>query len=563
MGERAIAAYRKAYRRLTAPDGPFALFDVHVNGRSVKAYRSAQKNIADILLAARQRYATETFVVEPHRISTYESILDASRSLAAVLAEKHGVRPGDRVGIAMHNRVEWFVAFVAVARLGAVAVLFNSRSVGSELTAALDLVPCVAVLADNERAQLLSDVAIPVLDLKAIAHASSSAQAEPAPCRVDSDAPAVILFTSGTTGSSRAVVLTQRNLTNMERNIAFIEAMTLEIEAELRGIEVTELRRLAPRQSGLLVFPLFHISGLTEVFRSMASGGEIVILPRWDASAALEMIAQRKIGRVSGPPLVLSDLLDAPTAADELASVRALVVGGQALLPALVARASERLPTAGFSIGWGMTEVCGAVTAAAGSLFRARPDASGVVLPITEVCAVDPTGAPLPTGAIGELRVRGAQVMKEYFCAPDATAAVLHDGWLSTGDIGVVDADGFVRLIDRKKDIVITGGENVYCGEVERALGAHPDVIEALVFGIPDERLGERIIAAVRLREGARSTGATLRDALKRDLAAYKIPAIIAADLPEFPRNATGKVNKSALRAIYLEQAARRLEENA
>jgi acyl-CoA synthetase (AMP-forming)/AMP-acid ligase II len=259
---------------------------------------------------------------------------------------------------------------------------------------------------------------------------------------------------------------------------------------------------------------------------------------------------------------VLIDLLDAQHVAGELETVSALVVGGQALLPSLITRASAMLPTAGFSIGWGMTEVCGAVTAAAGSLFRARPEASGVMLPITEVSAFDDSGAPLPAGAFGELKVRGAQVMKEYFRAPEATAAIFHDGWLSTGDIGAVDTDGFVRLIDRKKDIVISGGENVYCGEVERALGAHPDVIEALVFGIPDERLGECVVAAVRLREGTHSTGEALRNALKHQIAGFKIPANIATDLPDFPRNATGKVNKNALRAIYLERAALRREES-
>jgi acyl-CoA synthetase (AMP-forming)/AMP-acid ligase II len=554
--EAAIAAHKRAMAELIS-SGEFALETVVVDGETVTAFASAEVNVVDVLLHAERRFHGDTLVVDADGTAfSYGEIFSAAKRLAASLSADHAIAPGDRIGIIMRNRAEWFIAFIAAMRLGAVAVLFNSRSIGSELAAAVTLVPCSLMLADRERARSLAELgcAQTIWTEDDIAAACANDRPDGGVQRVGRDAPAIILFTSGTTGGSRAVVLSQRNVTNMDRNIAFITALTLSVEAQLAGLPAAVADEVGPKPSSLLVFPLFHVSGLTAFLRAAAAGGALVLLRRWYPALAAAAIFEHRVSALAGPPLMLGDLLDLALPPEMLASVRALVVGGQATMPALFARAAEVMPQASPSIGWGMTEVSGAVTAAVGSLFSARPDSCGVVLPLTEIRAFDEMGAPLACGAVGELKVRGALVMRGYFEASEANRAAFRNGWLGTGDIGFVDGDGFVHLVDRKKDVAICGGENVYCGEVERALGKHRDVTEAIVFGIPDERLGERIVAIVGLNEGSKANGEDLRDFVAADLASYKVPSLILTDLPSLPRNATGKVNKAGARAMVLER---------
>lgn len=545
-----LAAYKRAEQRLTAPGADFALAEVAVDGRKTRVFAGADPSAVDCLLRAERLFPDRILLCEDGRTFTYAEIFAASRRLAAAL-QARAIGAGDRIGILMRNRAEWFIAFAATLRVGAVAVLFNSREKPSELEAAVRRLRCSLIIADDERAALLRDGAAASTlfgpaDLRA---ACAPGGREIESTAVAPDAPAAILFTSGTAGSSGAAILTQRNLVNMERNVAFIGAATVEMEAELLGMTAEQLKAMLPRPVGLLVFPLFHVSGLTAFFRTIAAGGEIVLLRRWDPEAALAVVAERKVTMLSGPPLMLSDLLACERIGERLASVSALVVGGQAMLPGLVERASAALPKAAWSIGWGMTEVSGAVTAANGSLFCERPDSAGIKLPLTDIRVVDDLGHDLPAGEAGELLVAGALVMQGYDRADGETADILCDGWLRTGDLGWVDEDGFVFLLDRKKDIVIVGGENVYCGEVERVLGAHPDVTEALVFGMPDARLGERLVAVVTLRPGARCAQHDLLEASAAALAPYKIPSSILINPLDLPRNATGKVNKRQLRA--------------
>jgi long-chain acyl-CoA synthetase len=552
------AALARIGQRLTAPGAPFALDEVKVRGQVQRVYASADANVSDILRRAEAAHGAAVLVFDAGQRFTYAEIFASARRLAASLQAQYGLCPGERIGIAMHNRAGWLIAYAATVYSGAVAVLFNSRGAADELANAIADVPCRLILADDERARLLEslDSGVPIMGTETIGLAIARGIPGPAPGRAPADAPAAILFTSGTTGRAKGAVLTQRNIVNMVRNLALIAASTLELEAELRNCGVAALSADVPALCGLLIFPLFHVSGLIAFFRTIENGGSLVFLRRWDAEAALRIIAERKVTMLSGPPLVLSDLLALPNAAERMASLTALVIGGQATPASLTDRAHAAMPQAGPSIGWGMTEVSGAVAAAGASLCRARPFSCGIRSPLIDLRAVDEDGRTLPCSAAGEILIRGSLVMEGYFNAPEATAAVLRDGWLHTGDIGCIDEHGVVELIDRKKDMILVAGENIHCGEVERVLGSDPEVVEALLFAVPDKRLGERAIAAVRLRPGSARTEAELQALVRARLASYKIPAAIVADLDPLPRNATGKVDKSRLRALYLRRLA-------
>jgi long-chain acyl-CoA synthetase len=277
-------------------------------------------------------------------------------------------------------------------------------------------------------------------------------------------------------------------------------------------------------------------------------------LRRWDAAEAVRLIEANRVTQLAGPSLVVSDLLEQPDIGDKLRTLSNVTVGGQATPLGLSARVARALPKTGQGVGWGMTEVSGSVTSASGTAFAAKPGTCGRVSPLIDVIAVGPQGEQLPANEIGELWVRGALVMQGYWNAPVANAAAFENGWLKSGDVGYFDEDGFLYLVDRKKDMVISAGENIYCAEVERVLSAHEAFLELATFGVPDERRGERLIAAVVLFEGANLTEAEVKIFAGANLADYKVPAEVVFDLGPLPRNALEKVDKAKLRARYLER---------
>jgi long-chain acyl-CoA synthetase len=443
-------------------------------------------------------------------------------------------------------------------------VLFNSRGAGDELAAAAAEVTCQVHVADEARAQLLraADPETPIIlvedepgrpvatsvDLEAVLAATTRdadiVDSEP-------DAPAAILFTSGTTGRPKGATLTHRNLTTLVAGIQFNQAAGA-LVARKRGAAT----RPPPPYSALLVFPLFHISGIMAVVTVMMLGGMMTMIRRWRPDLVLDLVEANSITSVTGPPLVLSDLLDEPRAAERLAGVTRFLAGGQATALDLVARVSKMLPQAAQGVGWGATETTSSVCGCAGAVFAAKPDSCGPPLPIVDLRVVDDDGRDLARGGVGELWVSGASVMPGYWNAPEATAATFEGEWYKTGDLGFIDEDGFVHVVDRKKDMVISAGENIYCAEVERVLSSDPAFRESTLFGVPDRRLGERAIAAVTLREGCQRTEDEVKALVRAALADYKVPSEVAFDLGPLPRSVTGKVDKRALRARYLQRVA-------
>jgi acyl-CoA synthetase (AMP-forming)/AMP-acid ligase II len=558
------AAYKKIVATLTAESGPFAVQNTDIGGKPFRVFAHAPRNLNVLFARAEAQFSDLDLVDDNGKRWTYKDIFARAKKLAGALQNEFGISAGDNIGLVMSNQADWITGFLAITWVGGVAVLFNSRGTLDELAHATGTVECAVIIADARRASLLIEAGViarliigglgetaaaPAISIDALMQHAPAERADVAP-----DAPAAILFTSGTTGRPRGAVLTHRNLTNMAVNLQLMEAAGLTLISDNMGVPLDALQQMMPRKSIFLVFPFFHISGITNLITAVQSGGMLCMIPRWRSEVALELIAANKVTMISGPPLVIADLLEWPDAADKMASINSIAIGGQATPASIVSRISRMLPMAGQSSGWGMTEVSGSISAAAGAVFAAQPGSCGLLSPLGDLRVVDEMGHDVPQGATGEIWLRSALVMQKYWGAPEATAATFEGEWYKTGDIGLVDEEGFIFLVDRKRDMVISGGENIYCAEVERALSADEALAEISIFGVPDPRLGERAIAAITLREGCERSEEDVKALARKTLAEYKIPAAVVFDLGPFPRNATGKVNKLKLRAAYLER---------
>jgi long-chain acyl-CoA synthetase len=558
----APAAFKEIVSELTAENGPFAMRTVNANGRSVRAYANAPRDLGLIFAEVEAKFAERDAIDDNGKRWTYAEIFARAKQLAAALREEFGVGAGENIGLAMSNQADWIVAFVAIQWIGGVAVLFNSRGSLDELSSAATTVECKVIIADAKRAALLTHagIAAPLIvggeaeavPAEAVRFDALMGRAPAERAEVEPDAPATILFTSGTTGRPKGAVLSHRNLSNMAANLQLLETSGLTLVARKMGVPVDVLRQMMPRMSVLLVFPFFHISGITNLFSTAMAGGMLTMIPRWRPAVAIDLIVANKVTMLSGPPLILGDLLEQPDAATKLASIANVAVGGQATPGSIVSRVARAMPTASQSGGWGMTEVTGSVSSASGAVFANKPGSCGLPSPLTDLRVVDDAGNDVAPGATGEIWLRTVLAMQHYWNAPEATAATFHGEWYKTGDIGFVDEEGYIFLVDRKKDMIISAGENIFCAEIERVLSADEALAEVSIFGVPDDRLGERAIAAVTLREGHARTEEEVKAFVRAAVADYKVPAAVVFDLGPFPRNATGKVNKMELRKAYL-----------
>lgn len=529
-------------KSVTAPGSPF---EIDTSGDLVRFARAPQN--LDQLIESARRHGEATFLVEGARRLSFDEVFARRDALASILQ----IAPGDRVAICMRNRIEWLVAFMAIIRAGGVAVLINSRGAPGEVAEAVEAVEAELVLADAPRREGLrkGGYAGRLIEAEHFPEKPEASFAPPA--AADAEDPAAILFTSGTTGRVKGAVLSHRNLVTGTMSIQMAGLMVLHDTARKLGVGVEELIAQMPRPATLLVYPLFHISGLGAGFLSpLLTGSKVVILPKWDAAEAARIIAREKITSFSAVPTMLWDLLEvAKRERLDLASLTNIGSGGQALPINLLDAMRELCPKAVMGTGYGLTESAGTVAMAIGEDFLRKRDSAGRVLPLVEVRIEDQQGRALGPGEAGEIVVRGAQVMKGYWGLPEETAAVLSsDGWLHTGDVGYLDEEGYLFIVDRKKDMVISGGENIYCAEVERVLSELPQVQECAAFGVPDERLGERLVAVVRahgIDEDAIIAHVTER------LARYKAPTQIAFVEGALPRNHLDKVDKIALRDAW------------
>jgi acyl-CoA synthetase (AMP-forming)/AMP-acid ligase II len=547
----------------TAPGQPFELIESVVRGARCRIFRHAPHSLAQLYPLA-QAHASKVFTVMEGAHLTYAEVFAQAAALAAQLRAR-GVGRGTHVAIAMRNRPEWLVSFIAITALGAVPVLVNSRGVAAEQAYSLTYTRCRHLIADERCAALLAselnDVALQGVVVGEVpagcAHwrsyasllAGSPPQTLPVTERAPED-PALIMFTSGTTGEAKGAVLNHVGLLTALMANQLSGALLGARMAAQRSVDPATLAQHAPQPSTLLVFPLFHTSGCLSVFlTTLARGGKIVFLPRWNVRHALELVQQERVTALPAVPTMLWDVLQARELADfDTSSLMSLGTGGQGLPQNLLQAIQDRFPHALLGTGYGMTETNGMVSLTVGEEFLRHPESAGRPLATAEVCIADEEGRALPTGAAGEVCVRSAQNMLGYWERPDADAAAFRGGWLRTGDVGYLDAEGFLHIIARMTDMIISGGENIYCAEVERVLTQHPQVLEVATFGVPDVRLGEKLLAVIVAREEAALDGAQLTEFCRARLAPYKVPREWRFEAGPLERTATGKVIKAQVR---------------
>lgn len=558
-----LEALAAAKATLMAPGAPFELSECEVDGRRATVYRNAFATLPQLIDAGRV-HGDKPFIVYQGEVWTFARFFADVDAMAGQL-HALGVRRGERIAIAMRNRPEWAVAFAAAALIGAVPAPINSFGLRGELRGALaDLAPRF-VFCDPERFERLEgDCGVP--DCRIVLTAGECGAGITAPLsysalvgappvsfpRVDPapDEPALILFTSGASSHPKGVLSTQRAVCQALFNIDFIGAVSAMTSPQ--AVAAMMQRGLAP--TTLTAVPLFHVSGLhAQLLSALRNGRKLVFMHRWDPVQALDLIRSERVTQFNGAPAMVAQLLATPgfNDPDVTGSLGGLGFGGAGLPQSLIREVFERRPEGMSGIGFGLTETNGVGTAGSGQLFRYKPASSGVPSPIIGIRIVDAEGTSLPPGEPGEIWLRGVTVMHEYWRNPDASSKALVDGWFRTGDVGYVDEEGFLFVIDRIKDIINRSGEKIAAAEVESCLLEHPAVREAAVFSLPDEMTGEAVIAAVTVDDASPTMSEVLRTHVAAHLAAYKVPAMIHVRSIALPRNPAGKLLKSLLKKEY------------
>jgi long-chain acyl-CoA synthetase len=483
--------------------------------------------------------------------------LDAlSDRLARGLAAR-GIAKGERVGIAMRNCPAWILSYMGVVKAGAIAVLLNGWWQPDELEHALQLTVPRLVLADAPRAQRIAatctsctveTIAIEKHAEEAFGGLLAAEGDDLALPQVAPDDEATILFTSGSTGEAKGALSTPRAVTTG----VYAYATSLMV---LRGILESEGRPPPNPLKTLVVVPLFHVTGEVPVMlNSFVICRGMVLMPKWDAGEALRLIEREKITYFVGVPTMSLELMNHPDRGNyDLSTLTDIAAGGAPRPVAHVERLKNAFPVAQPALGYGLTETNAVGCGNFWDNYAAKPASTGrAQVPFVELAILGEGDRHLPANERGEIAIRSAANIKCYWENPEATAAAFTtDGYLRSGDIGYVDEDGYLFIVDRKKDIIIRGGENISAAEVEAALYSCEGIAEAAVFGAPDERLGEVPVAILHRREGSSITEEELRSFLDARLAAFKIPArTIFSDEP-LPRLGTGKIDRVALKQQY------------
>ena len=519
-------------------------------------------------------FAEREFLVYEDDRATYEAFARATLTLAHRL-QADGVRKGDRVALIMRNLPEWPVVFWAGVLAGAIVTPLNAWWTGAELEYGLADSGTTIAFVDDERLERIAAHMDACPDLRRVyVSRLVEAPADPRVRRLEevigpvngwADLPDLplpdvamgpedditILYTSGTTGKPKGALGTHRNMTS---NIGAggISAARNFLRAG-QPVPEADPHKL-PQRTTLLVVPMFHATGLSATLGpTMNSGGKLVLMRRWDAERAMRLIERERINATGGVPTIAWQLIEHPARAKyDLSSLQAVTYGGAPSAPELVRKIAEVFPGSQPGNGWGMTETTATFTSHLGRDYENRPDSAGPAAPVGEMRIMSLDGlTELPTGEVGELWCKGPQVVKGYWNKPEATAETLVDGWLRTGDLARLDEEGFLFIIDRAKDMLIRGGENIYCVEVENVLYDHPDVMDAALVGIPHKTLGEEPAAVVHLKPGGTATEAELRAFVRTRLAAFKAPVKVVFWPETLPRNANGKIVKTELKKIF------------
>lgn len=557
---------RQVRDELTGPGGPFEIIKAEIFGNHINTYKNAPPSVREVWLSTAV-FAERPYLIYQDERITYAEAHAQVHAIAAWMAAQ-GVKPGDRVAIAMRNYPEWMLIYWACVASGVTAVGMNAWWTSEEMAYALnDSTPKILFIDAErlarfrEKPELAGTVQLVGVRLDetpadttpwsdVIAHGGSMPDVT-----VDPESDACIFYTSGTTGFPKGAQLTHRGCVANLFNMLYAAASSALAVERATGVAPPAT---PPIPVTLVTTPLFHVTANNcAAYGATAAGGALVLMYRWDAGEALKIIERERVTGMSGVPIMARELITHPDFPNtDTSSLLALSGGGAQVPPDQVLKIDEAVETARPTTGYGMTETCGIITSLGGDFYVDRPDSAGPAMPVYEAKCVDDDGNEVPLGQTGELWVRGAAVIKGYINRPDATAESITDGWLHTGDIARMDEDGFIYIVDRKKDMVLRGGENVYCVEVEAAIYRHPAVAECSVFGVPDDRLGEEVAAAVFLKAGETLDADALREEMAKHIAKHKLPRFVWFVDDPLPRNASGKFLRRELRDTFATQMA-------
>jgi long-chain acyl-CoA synthetase len=548
--------FQEACARVCAPGTRFEIQEVDVLGVPTKVFSGTPPNLRYLFAAAAAR--TDDFIVFEDERWAMPKVLELIGQIGHALVHELGVVKGDRVAIAMRNYPEWIAAFAAITSVGAIAVPMNAWWQTDEMVFALADSGAQVVFADADRHARMraaepGAVSVKVVTVRDVASSDADdvlaledllVEGATLPAvEIDPDDDATILYTSGTTGHPKGAVSTHRAVLSALMAFAARGAVNA-----LRDPEDPDPDR--PQTAFMLCVPLFHVTGLVPVMLGAFVGGsKLVMTYKWDPERALELIEQERVTSFVGVPTMSWDLLESPSFAErDTSSLRSVGGGGAPMPPELVKRIDDNFRRGRPSLGYGMTETNAYGPGNSGDDFISHPTSTGRQVPVMDIKVTDPLGNDLPQGETGEIWFRGPMLIRGYWNRPEATADTIVDGWLRSGDIGRVDDEGFVYVSDRAKDMILRGGENIYCAEVEAAIYEHPAVYEAAVYGIPHERLGEELACHVMVKPGQTLEVGDLQRFVGERLANFKVPTRVTIVTEQLPRNASGKILKRELR---------------
>ena len=546
---------------LTGENGQLALGKTTRRGVEMPMIAAAPPTMAAYFAHLCNEHAAATFLVADDERITFAEMHAAALQVAKGLVAHHGVAKGDRVGIAMRNSPAWIALYMGILIAGGVATLLNGWWQSEELADAIGDVDCSLIFADAPRVDRLKQLDVKVVGiddtvamLASLAPAIGAARDDVALPVLTGDDHATILFTSGSTGRSKGALSDHRGVMQGIFNYLAQAVMML-------GLAQQDGTASASQPSTLLSVPLFHVTAeVPLMLQSFAIGRKIVIMRKWDAEEAMRLIEKEKISYFVGVPLMSFEILNHPNRGKyDLSSVTDFAAGGAPRPVEHVKRIDKEMGGSAPLIGYGLTETNGVGTGNWRTNYTAKPNSAGrPSAPLVDLAILDDAGNPVPQGERGEICIRSVANFLEYWGRPDATAdAYTKDAYFRSGDIGYLDEDGYVFIVDRKKDIIIRGGENISCQEVEAALYEHPDVAEAAVFGLDDDRFGEVPGAVVHAQGDATLDEHALRAFLSEHIAAFKVPTRIWVSAVALPRLGTEKIDKVTLRNSYRAIAAK------
>ncbi|MBL8778826.1 MAG: acyl--CoA ligase [Acidimicrobiales bacterium] len=555
--------------QLTGPGGPFEVVTEVVNGIEMKVYKSSMTSLREVAAAGLARGNDQPFLVYGDLRMGPAEFVERSNGVAERLRAEFGVGHGDRVAVLSANNPEWCLTFWATVNLGAILVGLNGWWKTDEIVYGLQDSGAKVLVADGRRFERIADHLGELPDLEAVflvdaessdeddhrVHDFSVLTGDPTPVLPDTpiapDDPAVIFYTSGTTGRPKGAISTHRNMVANLMNTLFNGVLTGMMAAE--DDDAAAAPGLGKGQTvSLFTSPLFHVSGChsTLVVGLLAGLRLVMTEGKFEPEKALQLIEEEGVTIWATVPTMVWRVCEHPARHDyDTSTVTSVAFGGSPSADELQRKVRDTFPNVrSTSNVYGLTESSSAATIISGKDALAKPDSVGPPVPVVDLKIADPDGNEVPAGETGEVLLRGPIIMPGYWGKPEATAETVRDGWLHTGDVGHVDEEGYLYITDRAKDMIIRGGENIYCVEIENRLVAHPKVADAAIIGVAHPELGEEVKAVVQVEPGESLTEDEVRQWVAETLAQFKVPTYVELTDDKLPRNASGKLLKNVLR---------------